>query len=204
MTYLYTQTYYGLSAGLLMLGFFVLAPQQSLQTKVYSSEIKQDLTMAARQVFGDQPFIHPDLALIYAGVENFYNIAAAETIAMFAPSVQDNLLNLASVSNFFLSFLPQKPEPIQLISQYVQKPVMLEPPVYNLIPPHLISAFVFMQQSHSSPEAVAGTSFYSYTPVNKDQQWVTLKDNSTGELFCLAIYNNEINKYQGPCRYDYH
>jgi hypothetical protein len=52
---------------------------------------------------------------------------------------------------------------------------------------------------------VAGAMVGITGPVNNPQMpWVTLTDNLTGQNYCVAIYNDTINKYLGECRYDYH
>jgi len=61
------------------------------------------------------------------------------------------------------------------------------------------------QSGNVNEGLVAGASLSEKEqPVNNQAQpWVTMQDNMTGQLYCLAIYDGEVNKYLGPCKYDY-
>ena len=76
---------------------------------------------------------------------------------------------------------------------------MSEEPLYNIVPYRTIVKTI---------GTVAGASIdlrAMTDPVNsQNQPWVTMRDALTGQYYCLAVYNGEVNKYLGPCKFDYH
>lgn len=190
MQYKAQNLYNALAIFVLGTGLFVL--QQSYIPKVadWQDGIKQEFGKAFVQTVGDQP-LFTEFGFVFDSVNDFYNQAADAAIALIASpqSDQDIAFVFGSVYNTFAqALMPKLPVALNIPLEKF----MTEEPLYNIIPD------IGMKNN----QEVAGTSFTD--PVNANNSWVTIEDNSTGQLYCLAIYNGEVNKYLGVCKSDYH
>ena len=191
--------FYILAGFLLLTGFFVLKPNSSVEITSLQNEIKHEFTVAWIQTIGDQPYFD-DLYVVVDGVFNFYDSAAIETIALLDPKgADDDMIQVfAQVYHEFKLALIHHPN--VAANQPEQPPIdlahfMKEPALSNIVP-EPEDLVVKMAGS------VSGT-LLDEEAVNQDRPWVTIRDNFTGQLYCMAVYNGEVNKYLGPCKYDY-
>jgi len=158
------------------------------------NEMKTEFAQAFRQTMGDQPYF-PEVAQVFEGVSSFYSEAAEASIALFEDKEADAELayifgttyhNLLSTLS---SYLPSGPN--TNLAQIL--------PIETLPEADL----AITEPSEDYQGAVSGA-VLDVLPVNLERPWVTIQDNSTGQLYCLAIYNGEVNKYLGQCKNDYH
>ncbi|HEV8601698.1 MAG TPA: hypothetical protein VGQ87_03855 [Patescibacteria group bacterium] len=197
--------------------------------------MQSQLKTAFIETIGDGPWFS-DLAIIYDGVNDFYQTAATSAIVLFSPSKNDeDLMQLAvEVKSKLYESLVRLPEVWFAHRESIAANFMTEEPLYNIVPNYeqksetiatvsdqelsmmlfgllekevnsSLSSQPIAQSGDVNVGLVAGTwLFEKEQPVNSQAQpWVTVQDNMTGQLFCLAIYDGEVNKYSGPCRYDY-
>jgi hypothetical protein len=197
-------TYYALSLFMVGTAAFVMHPTADSTHSLWQQDVKQQFATAWIQVIGDQPWF-ADLELIIDGVDSFYQQSADATIALIASpeADQDIYYVLSEVynrvaaavkleNNSGLAINYEEVELPQVPSNFMQ-----EEPLYNLIPYRTIVKTI-------NDGAVAGAFVSVDVPANtKSMPWVTLKDNLTGQLYCLAVYNGAVNQYMGPCKYDY-
>lgn len=197
--------YYGLSIFVIGAGFFVMQPSSSPEMTVWQDQIKSQVVTAWKQTIGDQPWFE-EVALIYDGVNDFYNAASEEVILVLdQPELNEDVVFVFSkvYSTFANAFngvsttdtiaLNTLPEPA------VTENFMSEDAIYNIVPYRTVVTTV-----DDTAGKVAGVTITDIsTPVNTINSWVTIRDNSTGQLYCLAIYNATINKYLGPCKNEY-
>lgn len=191
--------YYGIGSFVLFTAFFVMQPSNVPEVASLQENIQHNFTIAFWQTVGDQPMFD-DVLLVYESVSQFYAMSADSVIAMMQqPEVDQDLAYIyGSVFNQLMAIFENPSPPASPVVAGIQteahlaESFMSEPAVYNIIP----------TQASASPGAVSG--IRQTEPVNLDVPWVTIKDNFTGQLYCLAVYNGEVNKYMGPCKYDYH
>jgi len=199
-----TAIYYGLSIFLLLTALFVMQPSKGPEMVALQGQIKQEFSVAWQQTIGDQPYFD-DLGMIYDGVDSFYNQAAIYTISLIRQPESAEVL--AYIFKTTYQDFAQAIRGAQLSQKLAQTDLevlppdkfMSEAPIYNIVPD-------YAEALSGKPEGqVAGASVQSGNPVNStNQPWVTIQDNFTGQLYCLAVYNGNVNKYLGPCKYDYH
>ena len=178
-----------------MTAVFVLQPNRSPQVSALQDSMKQQFSIAWQETIGDQPWFE-DVSFVYDSVSDFYSQATDATIALIGPqgnSDQDIYFVYRTVYHDFaqiigghITTLAQAEPAMPPMSKF-----MTEPAITNIIP--VISG------------DVSGASMDAVEPVNKVNSWVTIQDNFTGQMYCLAIYNGEVNKYLGICKSDsYH
>ena len=178
-----------------MTAFFVLQPSKTPEVASYQSGIQQQFSMAWKQTLGDGPYFD-SLAYVYDSVTAFYDQSAQAAVALLAqPESDEALYHVASATyEVFAKALVQASAPKVAIP--VLPPdgqFMTQAAVTNIIP-------------DTSTGSISGVSFSGVQePLNKIvNSWVTLQDNYTGQMYCLAIYNGEVNKYLGACKNDYY
>lgn len=186
--------FWGLGIFLLSAGLFLLQPSKIPETTALQDQVQHQFIMAWQQTIGDQPYFD-DLSIIYDGVSSFYNQAAIYAVSLIRQPESDAALAYVfktTYQNFAVAFdkikIGHKLADVQLPAVPANK-FMTEQAIMNIVP----------------GGQVAGASVQSGNPVNSvAQPWVTIQDNFTGQLYCLAVYNGDVNKYLGPCKYDYH
>ncbi|MBX4191843.1 MAG: hypothetical protein KW804_03525 [Candidatus Doudnabacteria bacterium] len=197
--------YYGLSIFVLGAGFLVLHPSSTPEMTIWQNDIKHQVVTAWKQTIGDQPWFE-EVGLIYDGVNNFYTLASDETIAVLDQEElnSDVVMVFEKVYTTFANSFRGKNNTDSTAIAYKDLPLpampdnfMTEEPIYNIVPYRTVVKTV-------ETGAVAGAEVDLTSPVNIGRAWVTIQDNYTGQLYCLAIYNNEINKYLGPCKNEYY
>lgn len=175
--------YYTLAGFLLLTALFVLHPSQRPEFATLQNQMISQFLVAGQQTLGDQPYFE-DLALIFDAVHEFYDQAGIASIALFEHGAADRDLAVIFRQTYRTlagSFSKSSNPTVTFMS---------EPPIYNIIPASTLSGIV----SGAIEPAV-----------NDQTPWVTIKDNFTGQLYCLAMYNGNVNKYLGPCKKDeYH
>ena len=208
--------YYSLASFLLLTGLFVLTPNTSPEVTTLQSEIKHEISVAWEQTIGDEPFL-TDLVTVLEGVEAFYTQSADAMIALLEDRTGSDR-DLAWIFNqtynsIAASFKPKATElavnqvggtQIEAEEELDMPNFMAEAPILNIVPEGFkleTSSPVVAGVSNSTPETFV---YPDTTPVNLTQPWVTIKDNTTGQLYCLAVYNGEVNKYLGECKYEYY
>jgi hypothetical protein len=191
--------YYGLAIFVVGAVVFVMHPSNVPEMTNWQNGIKHEFATAFKQTMGDQPWFS-DFELVYDSVNNFYTQSSDATIALLAQPDTDS--DIAYIfKEVYLSFAHAIKPPANTLA-YKDLPLppmppnfMTEEPLYNIVPYRTVVKTIDDGQ-------VAGTSTDN-SPVNTKQPWVTIQDNLTGQLYCLAVYNGTVNKYLGPCKYDY-
>jgi hypothetical protein len=193
-----TETFYGLSIFVLGTVLFVMQPNQNAGVATVQSEIKQSFSIAWQQTIGDQPYF-TDLAEVYDGVEAFFKQTTDATIALFQGSESDTDIAFIykTVYQDFAGMFNQTPHTAVVELPAMPKNFMAEKPINNIVPEVHIT-----KNTYQGSGEVAGVSVDK--PVNDINSWVTIRDNYTGQLYCLAVYNGDVNKYLGACKNDYH
>lgn len=196
--------FWGLSIFLLSAGLFLLQPSKIPETTVLQDQIQHQFIVAWQQTIGDQPYFD-DFGLIYDGVTAFYSQSASATISLIRQPESDAALAYifkTTYQDFVVAIKgAQLSQKLAQTDPQVLPPgkFMTEQAIYNIVPEQKQEARIKNQGQ------VAGVSVQSGNPVNSvTQPWVTIQDNFTGQIYCLAVYNGDVNKYLGPCKYDYH
>ncbi|OGE79909.1 MAG: hypothetical protein A2660_00440 [Candidatus Doudnabacteria bacterium RIFCSPHIGHO2_01_FULL_45_18] len=184
--------YYFLIMFLLGTALFVMQPTDIAEVRNWQAGIKSQLSVAWQQTIGDHPFF-ADFALIYESVDNFYKLAAGETIALIAePDSDSDLVYVYSQVYQSLAKTAQPPPDADLVYKTAQITIPLNfmsgEAIYNIVPYRSIVQTI--------GGSVAGASVAS--------PWVTMQDAVTGQNYCLAVYNGHVNKYLGECKDDYY
>ncbi len=189
--------FYGLSSFLLLTGLFIMSESQTPEVLRMQSQIKYEFSVAWQQTWGDQPYFDELIAVI-EGVDAFYAQATDQTIALLEDNTgsdQDFAFVIAAVyNNFAQSFKTEDDKTLAVVQEVPMidpQTFMSEEPLRNIVP-------------EGSVAGVHEIFEFNTEPVNSGQPWVTVRDNNTGQLYCLAIYNGEVNKYLGECKYDYY
>ncbi|OGE88064.1 MAG: hypothetical protein A3J07_01700 [Candidatus Doudnabacteria bacterium RIFCSPLOWO2_02_FULL_49_13] len=190
MTQAAEKLFYGLAGFILLTALFVLQPTNRTELAALQDEMTGRLSVAWQQTMGDGPYFD-NLILVFDSINEFYGQAGNASLALLEHGVGDRDLavigrNFYHELAFSLSHLADSGQILAAIPSGIE--FMSEPPIYNIVPVAANSG------------AVAGA---LVEPVNGDLPWVTMRDNLTGQLYCIAIYNSEVNKYLGPCKYDY-
>jgi len=200
--------------------------QQTVLTQVVSA---WDEIIVGVNPIEDLKFVYTSVDKFYS--DSATAAIALLTPVPTPPEAERAIDNIAFAVSELLNFAPDQIETTTL-AQAEQKQE-LEDPIYNIIPPfeenedvidkldefikdELLAINELWSELEKMEEGVvAGESIEKATisydsksmsaPVNdSDRPWVTLKDNLTGQKYCVAIYNNEVNKYLGECKYDYY
>lgn len=189
-----TSLFYALSAFVLFMALFVMKPSDVSEVALLQEEMQSQFSVAFQQTIGDQPYFE-EILLVIDGVTNFYTLAADSSIALYEDKQAD--AELAFIFGATYEKL------VSVVSSYVksansatiaQEEPQLTVPVADL---------AITEPVEDSFGVVSGA-LLDVLPVNLEKPWVTIQDNSTGQLYCLAIYNGEVNKYLGSCKDDYH
>lgn len=178
-----------------------MQPSTVPEVSALQTEMKQQFGVAWQQTIGDAPYFD-SLAYIYDGVTDFYDQASREMIVLLSqPDTDQDLYYVfhAVYADFAQMFQPRH----YSLAQKVEIPgpgiFMTQKAIDNIVPDSIAE-----EKTLSGSVSGALTFYQGIEPVNKANSWVTLQDNFTGQIYCLAIYNGEVNKYLGDCKNDYH
>ena len=202
------KSFYFLSSLALMAALFVLQPNGNNQVADFQSQIGKEFQIASIQVFGDQPVL-TDVRTIISGVNDFYQQSADAMLALLTPTAQEGDLNqivAQTYHNFRLAFeikatpqvagtftVRQNQEPVTTEEpETVPDNFMQEPPINNLIPDGIVPNVSFNSENYSGSLPQVSTA-----------SWTNMRDSVTGQVYCVAIFNAEVNRYLGPCKNDY-
>lgn len=207
--------FYSLSALALGAALFVLQPTHNTDLSRFQFDAKHEFATAALQVFGDDPgaYGYNQASFIVSSINQFYAEAANATIELIQPlpGQYDDLTYIArNMKNEFVSLYGQirgmtpQVAGVSTSSEQLFVPpadFMSQPPLANIVPDTFSSA----PKPAPIVESAQITLPQASTPVPKPQDiWVNLQDGATGQVYCVAIFNAEVNRYLGPCRNDYH
>lgn len=171
-----------------------MKPSGILEVSALQAEMQSQFSVAFQQTLGDQPYFSEALAVI-EGVNEFYNQAADSSIALFEDKQAD-----AELAYIFGATYHKL---VSVVSGYVKSAnsaTLAQEEPLPITPP---ADLAVTEPAEDYYGAVSGA-LLDVSPVNLEKPWVTIQDNSTGQLYCLAIYDGEVNKYLGPCKDDYH
>lgn len=197
--------FYTLSAVVLGSAFFVLQPNPHPEVALFQNQVKNEFVFATTQVIGDQP-IFGSVEIVISAVHEFYFRSAEVMITLLTPppSTEDTMWIAGEVyDKFAMAFTTGilKPQVLGVENKetvYVPENFMIEEPIINIIPPQAL--FVHEQQ----PVVLSASTETTHAVNDDGYPWVNLRDNSTGQVYCVAIFNSEVNRYLGPCKNDYH
>ncbi len=198
--------YYGLAIAVLGAGLFMMQPSQSNEVSVWQQSTSEQLSIAWQQTIGDQPWFS-DAELVFDTIASFYDQSASSLIALIdQPETDQDIIYVYSqvYITFAKAINPNYGNQTAVAYTEVLLPesvpnFMAEEPLYNLVPYREV---VRTLPSMLTP-AVAGADVSLDQPVNSPElPWVTMTDNSTGQLYCVAIYNGTFNQYLGACKRD--
>ncbi len=217
MTTLPERIFYSLSTLVLGAALFVLSPQQSQIVSDFQNQAKQQFAIAAVQVFGDQPVLDTPIAVIQS-INEFYDQSATAMLSLLEPSQgQDeqmvyvatavyNDFRLALNPNRNMAVTQSRPEVLGTETKQsdaeivIPKDFMQGEPLHNIVPDGYKPP-VSVAPDESQIIAAVQTTEYAQSPA--DSTWVSMKDGTTGQVYCVAIFNSEVNRYLGPCKNDY-
>lgn len=191
----------------MLAAFFVIHPSNLTEVSSLQTEMKDRFAIALEQSLGDASFFEPFEQTI-SGIQSFFNESTNTAIALISqPDTDADLAFVFSKAYSDVSAAFGVKTGIFEVSKVsldipFHRPAnfMSEDPLFNILPANPAKNQV--AKSLVQP-IVAGNFMMNFQPANKEGQWVTLQDNFTDQIYCVAIYNGEVNKYLGPCKYDY-
>ncbi|HTL39586.1 MAG TPA: hypothetical protein VL306_02130 [Methylomirabilota bacterium] len=184
------------------MGLFIFFPNSSANVLSFQHQAQTSLSIAWQQTIGDQPYF-AEVGDVIDGVASFYDQATNATIAMLSmPEADQDLAAVFSKTYQLLAHSLDKPNTAVALNENMVNPAdfMTQEPVFNII--------LDKTQNVSAKPEVSGeeiTVFHNSSEVvNLENPWFTAMDAMTGQKYCMAIYNGEVNKYLGECKNDYH
>ncbi|OGE73699.1 MAG: hypothetical protein A3I07_02000 [Candidatus Doudnabacteria bacterium RIFCSPLOWO2_02_FULL_42_9] len=179
--------YYGLAAIVVSTAFFLFVPLSNPEVASVQQDMVQRLDIGWQQTIGDRAWFE-EVFFIYDTVQNFYTQSADATIAFLEDSEADADIYFVwgSVYQIFADVFDQSDSNLAhgpLPSAETVPNFMTEEPLYNLIP------YREVVKTIETP-VVAGSATGA---------WRTIIDGVTGQSYCLAIFNGEVNQYVGTC-----
>lgn len=171
-----------------------MKPSGVEEVGMLQDEMQTQFAIAFQQTMGDQPYFSEAL-LVIEGVSDFYNQAAVSSIALFEDKQAD--AELAYVFGATYNKL------VSVVSSYVKSGSIVNIAQKEPLPAPPVADLVVTEPVRDYYGAVSGA-LLDVSPVNLEKPWVNIQDNFTGQLYCLAIYNGEVNKYLGSCKDNYH
>ncbi len=197
-------TYYGLSIFVLGTALFVMQPRNDIAVTLWQDDIKQQMSLGMAQLWGDEPVL-ADVALVYGGVEKFYEESSLTLFALMSNEQLDSDITFVygQVYNNFVYMI--NPEAETKVAGDFDANIDLKIDLANFMteePLYDLAVIPAGQTIKEEAGAVAGWTQPSAEPVNLDNAWFTVVDGLTGQEYCMAVYNGEINKYLGKCKYD--
>lgn len=191
MYYKAEQTFYILASFVIFTAAFILVPSAHPETIALQQEIKSQFSRAWIQTIGDQPYF-TEVAEVYDGIQNFYAQAADSSIALIRHEEADRDLAFIfhGIYNEFKNVaIAHLPSPRSVVTQ---------------TPPIMDTVISEVPRITAPVGLVSGEEIKTPPIANMHKAWVTIQDNMTGQLYCLAIYNGEVNKYIGECVDEYY
>jgi len=180
MHYRAQQLFYALSIFVLMMAIFVIRPSSVPVVASLQNDMKQKFSVAWQATMSDASYFEA-VTTVYDGVADFYDQAASSAIALLNQPQQDEQMYLAFNSAYhFVADAFVAPD--RTLAMREVRTIKTKPGLAREVEPHVL-----------------GARTEETTPLNKPNSWVTIADNTTGQLYCLAIYNGEVNKYPGTC-----
>ena len=198
------KTFYSLSALGLGAALFVMQPTYNQNVDQFQSSVKTQFSFAAQEVFGDQPMF-ASVGTVIASVNEFYNQASDAMIALLSPNETDNGLNYvasATVTSFKTALMTSKPQVAGVSTQNADsieaQPAnfMSEAPIENIVPENYVLP--------TNPPPLSDVNISVDAQPAQTATWSNMTDNITGQVYCVGIFNAEVNRYVGPCKNDFH
>lgn len=192
--------FYSLSIFLLFTALFLLQQNKIDEVTVLQDQIKQQFSVAWEQTLGDQSYFTP-FEMVLEAVDDFYAQATASAIVLLNPrNADDDMIYVFGhvYNNFAAVFTPPKPKIAgEIIDRTTIVPAnfMTTKPIYNIVPEDYITRNIYHVTSAVSGEILE---------TKNTQIWATMQDGVTGQIYCVAIFNGETNKYLGECKRDYY
>ena len=217
MYYKVKQFYYFTLSAFLMLVFFIVSSPANSPKEVTSTRtelISVVMTSSKTMLANASPTIM--LSLGWSLSEDFY-IAATKGAYQFFASVDDN----ASVGTALIAFsgewFPQDQNQDLTLNKKNDK-ASLENSKKEIAPfdTNVYILYNTFDQGYMTPGestsdlefggegVVAGMSWYNESAIPSAPQWINVQDSITGDLYCLAIFYGEVNKYDGLCKNEYY
>ena len=210
MTTVQEKLFYSLSSLTLGAALFVLSGSINPDVVKFQTEVKQQVTVASIQVFGDQP-VFDEVLFVIGSINEFYHRSADEMIAMLTPVAgeQDQLNDLAigvykglKVALQTNVHIAQNAQPMVLgsetsqveeeFSTQIPANFMQEEPVYGPV-----------NQTMTTTATLAPPADFNNSKTSSSNTWVSMTDGVTGQIYCVGVFNAEVNRYLGPCVNDY-
>jgi hypothetical protein len=208
--------FYTLSAIALGSALFVVTPVHNPEISDFQSQVRMQFAIAARQEFGDHPVadIYDNFQLVATSVVQFYQLSADSLIAVSQPAVQkiastQIMQKLASHYNTTptsvdVAYLVSTVRP-QILGASITAPQFLsdesafprdfmkESPLENIVPTQTL-------------QPVSSSVSFTFTSSEGagSQVWQNVTDGTTGQTYCVSVFNAYVNQYLGPCKNDYH
>jgi hypothetical protein len=197
--------YYSLAFVVVGATSFVLSPSDVPEMTKWQDGVKQEFMVAFQQTVGDQPWFS-EFELVFDSVNQFYTDSTDAVVALLndAEADEDIIYVFGQVYQSFAKAINQNKGSDLAYENLSLPPMpsnfMAEESIYNIVPYRTI-----VKTIDATSGQVAGANSEEQVPVNSPKQpWVTIEDNSTGQLYCLAVYNGTVNNYLGACKNDYY
>lgn len=200
--------FYSLAIFVLMNALFVMTNGGGKEVTALRQEIRESLRVAFWQTVGDRPWFE-DVEIAVRGIDNFYIQATDQMLAMLEPTKHEDGMNqvLAAMGNAVSGIKHKEPEATdqgRIAGLMIEGDFMQEEPLRNIVPweESAQNTESWVEKNDPSVLGITAGRYSDQLPVNDSNEWVTIRDNYTGQLYCLAVYNSEINRYLGPCKKD--
>ncbi len=194
--------FYSLASFVMFTALFAMQNSSIPEVSMLQQKIQNDFVVAWQQTVGDQPMFE-DFGLVFDSVSEFYQQSAVAGIALVQDQASDRdlvFIYTRAYEQVLMTFHPAPALPVAAVTpEMIPTNFMTEPSIGNIVP-----EIAPAQLAQEAPAEAGMVSGISQGAVNEVMPWVTMRDNLTGQLYCVALYNGELNKYLGTCRYDYH
>ncbi len=215
------QFFYVASAFVLLGTMFIIKQPANQEVAAFRDDVIGQFTIAFKQVVHTNSSLE-SVQLVWNGVNDFYGHSADQMIALLdvgemSPDVQQGVDNIAfaatNIFNIKNELLPTT-QVASIIQSTTSSVGYIGPTLKDVVSAGVENVMQKIESVQLTPKVevevpqkatgqVAGVSTHDEQPVNSPQKpWVTLVDNITGQKYCVAIYNEEVNKYLGECQYD--
>ena len=185
--------YFSLLGGVLLPTFFLMNSYDNPDLAFYTEPVMEQIEQAVQMALGDESLL-AEFKEVYDGVAAFYNVSADTTLAAldYEAPVDHYAINLDIAYDYYRY---DKLSGSVLGTSWEEETVQL-----------VLAEDIIFEDPEIADDVHPSYGTIEYDELNalnsEELPWVTIKDNVTGDYYCVAVFAGEINQYDGKCKYD--